>query len=167
MSSNYDWLEELLSEASPGPWEVKVEETSTCDDLIEGLAAWVEADNERVFGCGMEIEEDEELANLALAPALAREVLRTHKVLPAPSRGMTPHATVWYLAGPIGDIRAMGEHVVVFGHGHEHSPFRVVLTSAEAEAIAGALLAAANRADGQRWIAMDSDETETENNNEK
>lgn len=156
MSSNYDRLEELLSKTSPGPWEVKVEETSTCDDLIEGLAAWVEADNERVFGCGMEIEEDEELSNLtlaALAPALAREVLRTHKVLPAPSRGMTPHGAVWYLAGPIGDIRATsGGHVVMFGYGHERSPFRVVLTSAEAEAIAGALLAAAHHTE-----PMDSD----------
>lgn len=156
MSSNYEWLEELLDKTSPGPWEVKVEETSTCGDLIEGLAAWVEADNERVFGCGMEIEEDEELSNLtlaALAPALAREVLRTHKVLTAPSRGMTPAGAVWYLAGPIGDIRATsGGHVVMFGHGHEHHPFRVVLTSAEAEAIAGALLAAAHHTDGQRWI---------------
>lgn len=162
MSSNYEWLEELLDKTSPGPWEVKVEETSTCGDLIEGLAAWVEADNERVFGCGMEIEEDEELSNLtlaALAPALAREVLRLHKGLPAPSRGMTPAGAVWYLAGPIGDIRAMGEHVVVFGHGHERSPFRVVLTSDEAEAIAGALLAAAHHTDGNRWAAMDSDET--------
>ena len=60
---------------------------------------------------------------------------------------------VWYLAGPIGDIRAMGEHVVLFGHGHEHSPFRVVLTSAEAESIAGALLAAAHHTDEKRCIA--------------
>ena len=79
MSINYDRLRELLDKAPPGPWEVKAEETSACGDLIEGLAAWIEADNERVFGCGMEIEEDEELTNLALAalaPDLARELLR-------------------------------------------------------------------------------------------
>ncbi len=114
-----------------------------------------------IFGCGMEIEEDEELSNLALAalaPALAREVLRLHKGLPAPSRGMTPAGAVWYLAGPIGDIRATsGGHVVMFGHGHEHHPFRVVLTSTEAEAIAGALLAAAHHTDGNRWAAMDTE----------
>ena len=78
MSIDYDLLKELADKAKPGPWEVKTEETSTCGDLIEGLAAWVEADNERVFGCGMEIEEDEELTNLALAalaPDMARELL--------------------------------------------------------------------------------------------
>lgn len=84
MSIDYDRLRELLDKAPPGPWEVKVEETSTCGDLIEGLAAWVEADNERVFGCGMEIEEDEELTNLAfaaLAPDMARELLRLRREL--------------------------------------------------------------------------------------
>jgi|GEM_PF-1675564 len=79
MSIDYDRLGELAEKASPAPWEVKVEETSTCGDLIEGLAAWVEADNELVFGRGMEIEADEELTNLALAalaPDMARELLR-------------------------------------------------------------------------------------------
>lgn len=78
MSIDYDRLGELAEKASPAPWEVKVEETSTCGDLIEGLAAWVEADNELVFGRGMEIEEDKELTNLALAalaPDMARELL--------------------------------------------------------------------------------------------
>lgn len=84
MSIDYDQLRELADTATPGPWEVKAEETSTCGDLIEGLAAWVEADNERVFGCGMEIEEDEELTNLALAalaPDLARELLSLRREL--------------------------------------------------------------------------------------
>lgn len=84
MSIDYDRLRELRDEATPGPWEVKVEETSTCGDLIEGLAAWVEADNELVFGRGMEIEEDEELTNLALAalaPDMARELLRLRREL--------------------------------------------------------------------------------------
>ena len=79
MSIDYDRLQELADTATPGPWTVEAEETSTCGDLIEGLAAWIEADNELVFGRGMEIEEDEELTNLALAalaPVMARELLR-------------------------------------------------------------------------------------------
>ena len=79
MSIDYDRLRELRDGATPGPWEVQVEETSTCGDLIEGLAAWIEADNELVFGRGMEIGEDEELTNLALAalaPDMAAELLR-------------------------------------------------------------------------------------------
>lgn len=79
MTIDYDRLRELAEYASPGPWKVEAEETSTCGDLIEGLAAWIEADNELVFGRGMEIEEDEELTNLALAalaPDMARELLR-------------------------------------------------------------------------------------------
>lgn len=161
MNSNYDWLEELLSETTPGPWEV-------VDEYEDGEPRPDTARMMRSFnGDYLGIMHDPDVKLAALAPALARDVLRFHKGLPAPSRGMTPAGAVWYLAGPIGDIRAMGEHVVVFGHGHEHSPFRVVLTSAEAENIAGALLAAAHHTDGQRWAAMGSDETETENNNEK
>lgn len=87
MSIDYDRLKELQDKATPGPWEVKAEETSSCGDLIEGLAAWVEADNELVFGRGMEIEAieaGEELTNLALAalaPDLARELLRLRREL--------------------------------------------------------------------------------------
>ena len=84
MTIDYDRLRELADTARPGPWEVKAEETSDCGDLIEGLAAWVEADNERVFGCGMEIEEDKELTNLALAalaPDMAAELLRLRREL--------------------------------------------------------------------------------------
>ena len=65
--------------------------------------------------------------------------------LPKPSRGMTaPHGKVWYLPGPIGDIRSTGEGTVVFGHDYRHQSFRLVLTKAEAETIAHTLLAAAN-----------------------
>lgn len=68
--------------------------------------------------------------------------------LPEPSRGMTaPHGKVWYLPGPIGDIRRMGEHIVVFGHDYRHQSFRLVLTETEAETIARALLAAAQYAE--------------------
>ena len=84
MSFDYDRLRELADTVRPGPWEVKAEETSSCGDLIEGLAAWVDADNERVFGCGMEIEDEEELTNLALAalaPDMARELLRLRREL--------------------------------------------------------------------------------------
>ena len=64
--------------------------------------------------------------------------------LPEPSRGMTPRGAVWYLNTPIGDIRRAGEDIVVFGHDHKHQSFRLVLTKAETETIALALLAAAN-----------------------
>ena len=65
--------------------------------------------------------------------------------LPKPSRGMTaPRGKVWYLDGPIGDIRSSGEDIVISGHDYRHQPIRQVLTRAEAETIAHALLAAAN-----------------------
>lgn len=67
--------------------------------------------------------------------------------LPEPSRGMFPRGAVWYLAGPIGDIRRTGDHIVIFGH--DHRPFRLVLTEAETETIAHALLAAANYDEGR------------------
>ena len=63
---------------------------------------------------------------------------------PEPSRGMTaPHGKVWYLDGPIGDIRCTGEDIVIFGHDYRHQSFRLVLTKAEAETSAHTLLAAA------------------------
>lgn len=67
--------------------------------------------------------------------------------LPEPSRSMTPNGKVWYLSGPIGDIRRMGEDIVAFGLDCRSQPFRLVLTEAEAETIAHALLAAANYAE--------------------
>ena len=96
MSIDYDRLRELADTARPGPWEVKAEETSTCGDLIEGLAAWVEADNELVYGRGMEIEADEELTNLALAalaPVMARELLRLRRELTDLRDLMSKHAS--------------------------------------------------------------------------
>lgn len=68
--------------------------------------------------------------------------------LPEPSRDMTyPHGKVWYLDGPIGDIRCTGEDIVVFGHDYRHQSFRQVLTKAETETIALVLLAAAQYAE--------------------
>lgn len=68
--------------------------------------------------------------------------------LPEPSRGMTaPRGKVWYLDGPIGDIRCTGEDIVAFGHDYQHQTFRLVLNKAEAETIAHALLAAAQYAE--------------------
>lgn len=70
--------------------------------------------------------------------------------LPEPSRGMTaPRGKVWYLAGPIGDIRSSGEDIVLFGIDCLHRPFRLVLSKAEAETIAHTLLAAAKHAKGE------------------
>lgn len=64
--------------------------------------------------------------------------------LPEPSRGMTPRGSVWHLNTPIGDMRRMDGDIVAFGHDYKHQSFRLVLTPAEAETIALALLAAAN-----------------------
>lgn len=65
--------------------------------------------------------------------------------LPKPSRGMmAPRGAVWYLDGPIGDIRSTDEGIAIFGHDYLHQPIRQVLTKAEAETIAHTLLAAAN-----------------------
>lgn len=67
---------------------------------------------------------------------------------PEPSRGMTsPNGKVWYLDGPIGDIRRTGEDIVVFGHDYRHQSLRLILTKAETENIALALLAAAQYAE--------------------
>lgn len=65
--------------------------------------------------------------------------------LPEPSRGMTaPRGKVWYLDGPIGDIRCTGEDIVIFGHDYRNQSFRLVLNEAEADTIARTILAAAN-----------------------
>lgn len=121
MSIDYDRLKELADKARPGPWEVKVEETSTCGDLIEGLAAWVEADSERVFGCGMEIEEDEELTNLALAtlaPDMARELLRLHRELTDLRDPMLAHE---------GYLRRVGQNVAAnYVHKHERRLTQII-----------------------------------------
>ena len=70
--------------------------------------------------------------------------------LPEPSRGMFPRGAVWYLAGPIGDIRRTGDHIVIFGHDYRRRPFRVVLDEAETETIARVLLAASNYDDTKK-----------------
>ncbi len=63
--------------------------------------------------------------------------------LPDPDWGIT-HGATWYLPGPIGDIRRMREHIVIFGHDYNEQSFRLVLTEDEADVIAHTLLAAAN-----------------------
>lgn len=63
--------------------------------------------------------------------------------LPERSRGMGTSGAVWYLPGPIGDVRSMGEHIVAFGHDCQDKPFRLVLSETAAETIASTLLAAA------------------------
>lgn len=74
-----------------------------------------------------------------------QESFTPHNDLPEPSRYMmAPHGAVWYLDGPIGDIRRTGENIVIFRHDYRYQAFRLILTEAEAEAIARTLLAAAN-----------------------
>lgn len=121
MSFDYDRLRELADTARPGPWEVKAEETSTCGDLIEGLAAWIEADNELVFGRGMAMEEDEELTNLALAalaPDMARELLRLRRELTDLRDLMHTNA---------GHLRKDGHGVAAhWAEGHAHRLNRII-----------------------------------------
>lgn len=62
--------------------------------------------------------------------------------LPDPDWGIT-HGATWYLPGPIGDIRRMREHIVIFGHDCQEKSFRLVLNEAEAVAIGRTILAAA------------------------
>lgn len=69
--------------------------------------------------------------------------------LPKPSRGMGSGGAVWYLPGPIGDIRHMGEHIVIFGHDCQEKSFRLVLNEAEAVAIGRTILAAAKHKEGK------------------
>lgn len=70
----------LLEKATPGPWEYKLEEGCFMDDLVEILNGWIQTgDGETVLGAGLEINDDQELQNLALAalaPDLAQEVIR-------------------------------------------------------------------------------------------
>lgn len=73
-------LECLLEQATPGPWEYKLEDGYIMGDLVEILNGWIQtADGKTVLGTGLEINDEQELRNLALAaaaPQLAREVLR-------------------------------------------------------------------------------------------
>ena len=63
--------------------------------------------------------------------------------LPAPSRDMvSPAGKVWYSNGPLSDVRATRDGIVAFGSWKE-TPFRVQLTAAQAEELAGILWAAA------------------------
>lgn len=74
-----------------------------------------------------------------------QEAFTPRNDLPEPSRDMmAPRGAVWYLDGPIGDIRRTGENIVIFGHDYRHQSFRLILTEAESETIARTILAAAN-----------------------
>lgn len=111
-------------------------------DLILLNFAWDCPDCNAIWGVCASCKADSDDAARALADAglLAPD-------LPEPSRSMTPNGKVWYLSGPIGDIRRTGEDIVAFGLDCRSQPFRLVLTEAEAETIAHALLAAANYAE--------------------
>lgn len=69
--------------------------------------------------------------------------------LPEPSRGMGSGGAVWYLPGPVGDIRSYGEHIVIFGHDCQEKSFRLVLNAPEAVAIGRTILAAAKHKEGE------------------
>lgn len=77
-------LQRLLDQATPGPWEYKLEDGYIMGDLVEILNGWIQtADGKTVLGTGLEINDEQELRNLALAaaaPQLAEEVilLREH-----------------------------------------------------------------------------------------
>ena len=69
----------LLDQATPGPWEYKLEDGYIMGDLVEILNGWIQtADGKTVLGTGLEINDEQELRNLALAataPELAEEVI--------------------------------------------------------------------------------------------
>ena len=89
----------------------------------------------------LRIHPNDAVEALAQAGLLAED-------LPKPSRGMSAGGAVWYLPGPIGDIRRMREHIVAFGHDCQEKSFRLVLNEAEAVAIGRTILAAAKHAEG-------------------
>lgn len=70
----------LLEQATPGPWEYKLEDGYIMGDLVEMLNGWIQtADGKTVLGTGLEINDEQELRNLALAataPELAQELIR-------------------------------------------------------------------------------------------
>lgn len=70
----------LLDQATPGPWEYKLEDGYIMGDLVEILNGWIQtADGKTVLGTGLEINDEQELRNLALAataPELAEELIR-------------------------------------------------------------------------------------------
>jgi hypothetical protein len=68
-----------------------------------------------------------------------------HTGLPEPNRTMPPSGQVWYLKGPVGDVRAVPGSVVAFGLWKEQ-PFRIVATPEEAMKLARTLEAAAHHA---------------------
>lgn len=93
-------------------------------------------------------KQDEEVpAHYRIANELAEAGLLADD-LPKPSRGMSSGGAVWYLPGPVGDIRRMGEHIVIFGHDCQEKSFRLVLNEAEAVAIGRTILAAAKHKEG-------------------
>lgn len=64
--------------------------------------------------------------------------------LPVPDRYMSPpRGAVWYLLGPIGDIRCTGETIVAYGMDFRRQSFRLVMSKEETETLALTLLAAA------------------------
>lgn len=67
--------------------------------------------------------------------------------LPAPTRTMFPGGRVWYIEGPVGDVRATSTgEVVAFGTWQER-PFRIVSTPEEMRTLARTLEAAAAHAE--------------------
>ena len=116
-------------------------------DLINGLPdEWVDADTLRKYIAdwreglataprgNYEAEMLDDLEDLLPAP-------------PAPSRTMFPGGRVWYIEGPVGDVRATSDgKVVAFGTWQEQ-PFRIVSTPEEMRTLARTLEAAADHAE--------------------
>ena len=66
---------------------------------------------------------------------------------PALTRPMFPGGRVWYIEGPVGDVRATSDgKVVAFGTWQEQ-PFRIVSTPEEMRTLARTLEAAADHAE--------------------
>lgn len=77
-----------------------------------------------------------------------QEAFTPRNDLPEPSRDMmAPRGAVWYLDGPIGDIRCTGDTIVAYGMDFRRQSFRLVMSKEETETLALTLLAAANHAE--------------------
>ena len=115
-------------------------------DLISSLPdSWVDADTLRKY-----ISDWRE--GLAKAPRgnYEAEMLDDLEDMlpapPAPSRPMFPGGRVWYIEGPVGDVRATSDgKVVAFGTWQER-PFRIVSTPEGMRTLARTLEAAADHA---------------------
>jgi len=120
MPLNENHVRELLEQVTPGTWEYKLEDGCIMGDLVEVLNGWIQADDgEMVLGTGLEINDDQEIKNLALAaiaPELASDWLRLRKELNKSVESLNYTATctgsgVPYLLGMAEEAKTISKHL--------------------------------------------------------